>query len=696
MIHPGATEICNGIDDDCDGQIDESGGVIWYADADGDGYGNAAVSQTACTQPTGYVSNSNDCNDSNANVNPAATEVCNSADDDCDGQINEGGACDGDGDGYTTVQGDCNDANPDIHPGATESCNNVDDDCDGLIDESTLGLSLAAGTINCAGGTTTLTATATGGATPYLYSLDGGAFGTSNIFTITAGNHTVAVKDGKNCIASQSITVMQPGAITIAPIVVTHAACGGGNTGAVDITVSGGSPGYTYHWSNNRTTQDLVNVGANTYTVTVTDSHGCTATASATVNPKLALTLSKTNVVCNGGSDGTATANPTGGTPDYTYLWSNGATTQTIDNLAPGAYSVTVTDVLGCARTKSISIGQPSAISVSGVVQNVTCNGTANGSVNISHNNGTAPFTYAWSDGATTMDRSDLAPGTYTVTVTDVNGCNRSKSFNITEPAALTLSFSVHEVTCNGAADGRISTSTTGGIKFPAAATCNGERYCYNWSNGATSRNLENLSPGVYTLTLTDANSCSTTGTVTITEPEALNITSVGITPLPNGKYQLTVTSTGGSLPHKYRRIPGGGYQASNLFTNVPAGAYQIVVRDNNLCTDTVTVNVPGGIASLSSGELEEGTFVEETDGTMPTLFPNPAASEVNLKLPARFKNGFIRVFDLSGRVMAEQRLEADTDLYQFNASDWQAGIYLVLIHTDTEKHTLRLVVTGQ
>ena len=141
-VHPGATEICNNVDDDCDGQTDEGVTTTFYLDSDGDGFGNPAVTQQACSAPQGYVSNSTDCNDNNLDVHPGATDVCgNGIDDDCDGQTDEG--CqpnpDNDGDGYTVAQGDCNDNNVAIHPGATEVCgNNTDDNCNGYTDENCL------------------------------------------------------------------------------------------------------------------------------------------------------------------------------------------------------------------------------------------------------------------------------------------------------------------------------------------------------------------------------------------------------------------------------------------------------------------------------------------------------------------------------------------------------------------------------
>ncbi len=154
-IHPNATEVCNGMDDDCDGQIDEGVQTTFYRDLDGDGFGDPAVTQQACTAPAGYVANNTDCNDNNANIHPNATEVCNGVDDDCDGQIDEGVQStfyrdfDGDGfgnpavtqqactapEGYVSNNTDCNDNNANIHPNATEVCNGVDDDCDGQIDE---------------------------------------------------------------------------------------------------------------------------------------------------------------------------------------------------------------------------------------------------------------------------------------------------------------------------------------------------------------------------------------------------------------------------------------------------------------------------------------------------------------------------------------------------------------------------------
>ncbi len=208
------------------------------------------------------------------------------------------------------------------------------------------------------------------------------------------------------------------------------------------MTVSGGTSPYTYAWSNSATTQDLANVGAGTYTVTVTDANACTKTVSATVSNTGGPSLSKTqvNVLCNGNSTGSIDLTVTGGTSPYTYAWSNSATTQDISNLAAGTFTVTVTDANACTAVISTTITQPSALALSSTQVNVLCNGNATGSIDLTVSGGTSPYTYAWSNSATTQDISNLTAGTYTVTVTDANACTKTLSATITQPSALTLS----------------------------------------------------------------------------------------------------------------------------------------------------------------------------------------------------------------------------------------------------------------
>ncbi len=226
-VHPGAIEVCNGIDDDCDGLIDEGVQTTFYRDQDGDGYGNLSVTIQACTAPSGYVSNSTDCNDGNAAIHPGAMEICNNIDDDCDGLIDEGVQStfyrDQDGDSYgnlsVTIQActvpsgyvsnstDCNDGNSAIHPGAIEICNNIDDDCDGLIDElatgGTIPVITASGPLTfCVGGSVTLTSS---NGNNYLWS--SGAI-TQSITVSQSGTYSVTVTSVYGCSATSAVVTV--------------------------------------------------------------------------------------------------------------------------------------------------------------------------------------------------------------------------------------------------------------------------------------------------------------------------------------------------------------------------------------------------------------------------------------------------------------------------------------------------------
>lgn len=282
--------------------------------------------------------------------------------------------------------------------------------------------------------------------------------------------------------------------------------------------------------------------------------------------------------------------------------------------------------------------------------------------------------------------------------MTDANGCTRAKSFNINQPAALTLNFSADNVSCNGYQNGEITATAGGGVKFPTNNLCNGERYCYTWSNGANSRAISDLGAGAYSLTVSDANGCTITGSATITEPDPLLITQIEEEPLPNGKFKLTVTAAGGVTPYKYKRSPGmNSYQNSNILNNVPAGEYLIIARDKNLCEDTVSVSVPGAGNFQRGGAANRADQSAEAETEIPdmglTIFPNPAGEVLNLFIDTEFTTGVLRIFDLGGRLILEQTFSPDTYEYQFDLSGWQSGVYFVRVQLDNRNSLKKLVV---
>ncbi len=275
---------------------------------------------------------------------------------------------------------------------------------------------------------------------------------------------------------------------------VTHVSCNGGSNGAVSLTVNNQAPGpITYLWSNGATTQNISGIVAGTYTVTVTNG-GCTFTTSATVTQPLVLAANatKTNVICNGAANGTATSNPSGGTAGYTYLWSNGQTTQSISGLAPGNYTVTVTDAHGCTATGTVTITQPAGMILATSKTNVTCPGGANGTANVAVSGGVTPYTYLWNTGATTPNITGLVAGLYTVTVTDNGGtgCVKTATVLISQPAAWSVSF----------------TNVPGSLTVNASGAT--APYTYKWNTGATTQTISTTTGSLYTVTVTDSRGC--------------------------------------------------------------------------------------------------------------------------------------------------------------------------------------------
>lgn len=451
-----------------------------------------------------------------------------------------------------------------------------------ITEPSALSLSTAVTNVSCNGGSNgAINLTPTGGTGAYTYFWSSGQT-TQDLSGRTAGTYIVTVTDANSCTATSSATITQPSAINLTTSI-THVTCNGGSNGAIDLTSSGGTGAYTYFWSNGQTIQDLTGRVAGTYVVTVTDANGCTATTSATITQPSAinLTTSITNVSCNGGSNGAINLTPAGGTGAYTYIWSSGQTTQDLTGRTAGSYGVTVTDANGCTATTSATITLPAVLGLTTSVTNVACNGGSNGAINLTVTGGTSGYTYIWSQGSQNEDLSGLSSGTFTVTVTDANGCTASTSAMIIEPALLGLSTSVTNVSCNGGSNGLIDLTVTGGTTS----------YTYQWSNGQTIQDLSGRTAGTYVVTVTDANGCTATTSATITQPAPMNlstsITNVTCNGDNNGAIDLEVSNG----------IPGYTYlwssgQTSQDLSARSAGIYVVTVTDANGCTATTSATI--------------------------------------------------------------------------------------------------------
>ena len=434
----------------------------------------------------------------------------------------------------------------------------------------------------------------------------------------------------------QTFTISQPDELTSSASV-TNIDCNGNDNGSIDLSVAGGTANYTYAWtktgdsSYSATTQDLSDLSPGTYNVTVTDANDCTTTKSFTITEPDELTIAdaglSTAIACFG-DNGQIRVNITqGSVAGYTYALYQGNSvvqTTTSSNLnhtfsAPaGTYKVRVTDANGCFKeTSNITLTQPDAgLSIpSETVNNISCKDQDNGSIDISVAGGTANYTYAWtktgdnSYSATSQDLSSLSPGTYNVTIKDANDCTLTKSFTITEPAQLVASGTISNkngfgISCNGAADGSIDLSVSGG-------TAN---YSYSWStnNGSglsiNSQDQSGLGPGTYNVTITDANGCTTTNSFTVTEPTQLSISSS--IPKTNGfsiscfganDGAIDITPSGGSGSYTYNWSTSNGtglVQDQQDQIGLGPGLYTLTLVDSNNCSisQTFTINQPDDI----------------------------------------------------------------------------------------------------
>ncbi|WP_083926169.1 T9SS type A sorting domain-containing protein [Neolewinella persica] len=410
---------------------------------------------------------------------------------------------------------------------------------------------------------------AAGGTGAYQYAWSTGAT-TPGITSLAPGNYAVTVTSGTVAVSS-SVTITEPTRVNPAA---SSLSASNGMNGSAYATCSGGVPPYTFAWSNGATTANIFGLAPGSYTVTATDATGCTGDITVVVNditPAVTLTTSSTDVTCNGDTDGSATVTASGGTGIYAYLWNNGATTATVGSLAPGTYIVTVTSFSRTA-TASIIIGEPAAVQVT-VFSNDSAQGQATGNATATPSAGVGPYTYLWSSGSTFLSATGLAPGTYTVTVTDANGCTAIGSATIGEyTPGLELLESSTDATCNGGSDGTANVQAFGGVG----------NYTYQWSNGATTATISGLAAGSYFVTVTSGSQTTVGGTI-VNEPTAIVLNGT-VTDASNGANgSVTVNPSGGTVPYTY--LWNIGNQTTATINDLPQGFYTCTVTDANGCT---------------------------------------------------------------------------------------------------------------
>ncbi len=427
----------------------------------------------------------------------------------------------------------------------------------------------------------------TGGTAPLTYTWDNGLPAMEDQAGLAPGTYTITVTDVDDCESTASVTIAEPDLLVPTNINSVSVSCFGGTDGSATAEGMGGIAPYTYSWNTTpvQTTSTASGLSAGVYTVIIGDANNCEVIANVTVtepSAPLILSVSGTDPSCAGSMDGSVEVVPTGGTPAYSYEWSNGINVAVNSGIGGGTYTVTVTDTNACIATASITLTEATALTATAIGETINCDGGSDGDITLTVNDGTPPYSYLWSNGLNVQNPSGLGIGTYVVTVTDINGCTISASADITSPPVLSAVLTGQGVTCFGSTDAAATATASGGTP----------PYTYLWDNNETTNSASALSAGLHFLTITDANNCTLIETVAIGSPAPLIpiISSAPVSCFGGTDGSATVNASGGTAPYTFtwNTTPP---QVGTTITDLPAGTVQVVIVDANGC-DLPPINV--------------------------------------------------------------------------------------------------------
>ncbi|MEO6902197.1 MAG: T9SS type A sorting domain-containing protein [Bacteroidia bacterium] len=431
------------------------------------------------------------------------------------------------------------------------------------------------------------TVTVIGGTPPYSYSWapSGGSAATAS--GLIAGTYACTIKDNNSTpnIITKTFTITEPSALT-ANTSNTAVVCNGGNNGSATVKPTGGTPSYSYSWAPSGGAAATASaLTAGTYTCTIKDVNNCSISKNVTIAEPTALTatMSNTAVSCYGGSNGSSTVTPSGGEPAYSYSWApSGGSAATAFALAAGTYTCTIKDANNCSITKEVTFTDPTALNATTNKTDVSCYAGSSGSATVTPSGGKPSYSYSWApSGGNAATATALAADTYTCTIKDANNCSITKEVAITQPLVITATASQTNISCNGANSGSATITTSGGLS----------PYTYSWApSGGAAATASALTAGTYTCTIKDANNCSISKNISITELATLTATTSQTNIDCNGgnNGSATITASGGSSPYTYSWAPSGGSAATA--STLAAGTYTCSIKDANNCSITKEV----------------------------------------------------------------------------------------------------------
>lgn len=517
----------------------------------------------------------------------------------------------------------------------------------------------------------------------------------ANYCGLAAGTYYLRATDENGCaLNSATFTITAPIQLTLISGSSSSATCADSPNGTRVISWSGGTGDVDFSLDNDGTYEiegtpnALITSVPGNFTIYAQDINGCTASLEFSVPGPAPIALDPTFTLptCVGDADGGFTVAASGGNGGFTYSFNGGAFDNTVNytDLEAGTYTVLVRDAQNCESTFEVTLNNPDAVGAGVQVQNISCNGQLDGTILLNGNGGTAPYSYSIDNTnfQTTGQFSGLAAGTYDVYVTDGNGCTYTAigAAVVVEPAVLTASSSVSNISCFGLNDGVIGATPAGGTS-PFGYSLNGGPQTANNS-------FDGLDVGNYTIVITDARGCTTEVSGSISEPAALSIVGLEADPIdatPGGSSPYNVT--GGTTPYEYSWTNAQGSEVSgnqNLgpFNN-PAnqGSYTLTVTDANGCTVSQTIAITG------IGELEQVVSVTAT--------PNPTMGQFTLKMEGlKGDKVFYTITDTQGRVVLRKELgnAAGTRTEQLDIAAVAAGVYYIQLNSGSSNTTVKLI----
>ena len=471
-----------------------------------------------------------------------------------------------------------------------------------------------------------ITTTVTGGTTPYAYQWSPGGQITTSISNQAPGTYFITVSDANHCTSVASATITENDSLQANPTV-TKPNCTQSN-GSIVLNPSGGVAPYTYVWTNGAGTNTTAsNLAAGSYTVTITDSKGCSSVFVIAVSDINAptVTTTTTNIICHGLCNGAASATVSGGVSPYNYSWNTSPVnlTASISNQCAGTYFVSVTDAVGCTAVVPANILEPDSVLPNANITNPSC-GLNNGQIVLNPSGGTPIYHYLWGNADTTATLSNIGAGIDIVQITDAAGCVSTYTITISNPGAPTITTTTTDITCNRLCNGSITTAVTGGTA----------PYTYIWTPlGQVSANVTDLCPDTYFVQVTDQGGCSAVASATINQPAAITANPTVTNPqcgACNGTVSITPSGGSGS---GYTYQWGSGQTTSTL-TNVCAGVYNVLITDGTSCTATYSVAVSNSGAATVTLNPNNVTCNGACNGSITSLVNGNAPPYIYSWLP--------------------------------------------------------------